>query len=91
MINGMFSIGKKWSHELLGNLEHTIRYLTLGKSLVILLPFYLQMLTTQISTQIDIRKYRKVLQLKMVLLKIWIWSSEILNSIFYAKKRLYFL
>ena len=87
----MFFIGKKWSHELLGNLEHITRYLTLGKSLVILLPFYLQMLIIQISTKIDIRKDRKVLKLKMVLLKIWIWSSEILNSIFHAKKRLCFL
>ena len=62
----MFSIGKIWNFEPTGNFAHTTGFSTLGKSL---LPLYLQMLIIKISTQIDNHKYRKVLQLKKVLLK----------------------
>ena len=59
----MFSIGKIWNFEPIGNFALTTEFLTLGKAL---LPLSLQMLIIQISTQ---RDEHKVLQLKKELLK----------------------
>ena len=79
----MFSIGKIWNFEPIGNFPLTAGFLTLGKALV---PLSLQVLIIQISTQRDKHKYRKVLQLKKELLKNESRGFETLNSTFYGKK-----
>ena len=55
--------------------------------LAILLSLYLKMLMIKVSTQTNNHKYRKsVTTKKSTLLKKWLWSFEILNLTFYAKR-----
>ena len=55
--------------------------------LAILLSLYLKMLMIKVSTQTNNHKYRKSLTTKKsTLLKKWLWSFEILNLTFYAKR-----
>ena len=55
--------------------------------LAILLSLYLKMLMIKVSTQTNNHKYRKsVTTEKSTLLKKWLWSFEILNLTFYAKR-----
>ena len=55
--------------------------------LAILLSLYLKMLMIKVSTQTNNYKYRKsVTTKKSTLLKKWLWSFEILNLTFYAKR-----
>ena len=58
--------------------------------LPILLSLYLKMLMIKISTQTNNYKYRKsVTTKKSTLLKKWLWSFEILNLSFYAKRHFF--
>ena len=81
---------EKWNFEPVWNFAPTKEFLTLGKALLTLLPFYLQTLAMQISTQIDNHKYRKSVAISIYSLKKWVWSFKTLNSIFYMQNSFYF-
>ena len=84
----MFSIGKNRILKSLEILSVKLQnFWPEERVLAILLSLYLKMLMIKISTQTNNHKYRKsVTTKKSTLLKKWLWSFEILNLTFYAKR-----